>query len=93
MVVYGFAKNYTYDGDGTLKVQVRIPEIHGPFVQQSGKGTYTLDKDLPWYTSMLLPTMPTSGDVVLLQSINEGLGSKFVVMGLTGGNYHNGTRI
>ena len=93
MIVYGFAKDYTYDGDGTLKIQVRIPSIHGPYRQQSTKGTYTQDKDLPWITSLLLPSMPAEGDVVTLQTMCDAKSSGFIVIGLTGGNYHNGSRI
>ena len=93
MIVYGFAKDYTYDGDGTLKVQVRIPSIHGPYRQQVTKGTYTRDKDLPWYTSLLLPSFPSEGDVVALETVNDAQSSTLIVIGLTGGNYHNGTRI
>lgn len=93
MIVYGFAKDYTYDGDGTLKVQVRIPQIHGPYRQEMTKGIYVRDKDLPWYTSLLLPSMPAEGDVVALSSSNEAKSSNMIVIGLTGGNYHNGSRI
>lgn len=93
MIVYGFAKDYTYDGDGTLKVKVRVPSIHGPYVQTVTKNTYTRDKDLPWYTAMLMPNMPVEGDVVVLQSVSEGKGNQFIVIGLTGGNYNNGARI
>lgn len=93
MIVFGFAKDYTYDGDGTLKIQVRIPSAHGPYRQESTKGIYVQDKDLPWITSVLLPQMPSEGDVVLLQTEHEGRGSEFYVIGLTGGNYHNGSRI
>lgn len=93
MIVYGFAKDYTYDGDGTLKIKVRIPSAHGPYAQQASKGIYTRDKDLPWFTSMLMPSLPAEGDVVILQSINESKSSEFIVLGLTGGNYHNGARI
>lgn len=93
MIVYGFAKDYTYDGDGTLKVRVRIPSIHGPYVQQMSKGTYTRDKDLPWYTAMLMPNMPVEGDVVVLESVGSGAGQHFIVLGLTGGNYNNGSRL
>ena len=93
MIVYGFAKDYTYDGDGTLKVQVRIPSVHGPYVQQASRGIYTRDKDLPWITSVLLPSLPSEGDVVVLEATDSGIGSDFIVIGLTGGNYNNGTRI
>lgn len=93
MIVFGFAKDYQYDGDGTLKVQVRIPSIHGPYTQTSTKGAYVQDKDLPWYTSMLMPTLPAEGDVIILSSVNESKSSELVGLGLTGGNYHNGTRI
>lgn len=93
MLTFGFAKDYTYDNDGTLKIKVRIPSAHGPYKQQSTKATYTRDQDLPWLTSALLPSMPSEGDVVILQSINESKSSEFMVIGLTGGNYHNGTRI
>ena len=93
LIVFGFAKDYTYDGDGTLKIQVRIPSIHGPYRQQAGKGVYTQDKDLPWVTSLLMSSMPAEGDVVALQSINGSRSSEFIAIGLTGGNYHNGARI
>lgn len=93
MIVYGFAKDYTYDGDGTLKIQVRIPSVHGPYRQESTRGVYVQDKDLPWITSVLLPSMPSEGDVVALATTNPGKSSNFVVIGLTGGNYHNGSRI
>ena len=93
MIAYGFAKDYTYDGDGTLKIQVRIPSAHGPYRQQVTKGIYVQDKDLPWLTSLLLPSMPSEGDVVVLASVNNSKSSDFVVIGLTGGNYHNGSRI
>ena len=93
MIVYGFAKDYMYDGDGTLKVKVRIPSIHGPYVQQITKNIYTRDENLPWYTSLLMPSMPVEGDIVALQNLSDGKGSQFIVIGLTGGNYHNGARI
>lgn len=93
MIVFGFAKDYTYEGDGTLKVKVRVPSIHGPYVQDLTKNTYTRDENLPWYTSVLTPSMPVEGDVVVLENISDGRGSQMIVIGLTGGNYHNGARI
>lgn len=93
MIVYGFAKDYTYDGDGTLKVKVRIPSIHGPYRQQSTKGTYTRDEDLPWITCMLTANLPVEGDVIVLQTVNDGVSGGFIGLGLTGGNYYNGSRI
>lgn len=93
MIVYGFAMSYNYLNDGTLKIQVRIPNIHGPFKQVSSKGTYTRDKDLPWYNSVLLPHLPTAGEVVMMESTNNSNGSDYVCIGLTGGSYYNGTEI
>ena len=93
MIVYGFAKEYAYDGDGTLKVKVRIPSIHGPYRQQAGKGIYTKDSDLPWYTCLLMPTLPAEGDVIALDSVSGSHSSSFIGIGLTGGNYYNGTEI
>lgn len=93
MIVYGFAINYQYAGDGTLKIQTRIPAIHGPFKQVSGRQTYVRDEDLPWITSVLLPHLPTNGDVVALQSTSESNSSDFLCIGLTGGSYFNGTEI
>lgn len=93
MILYGFAKDCQYDNEGTLKVQVRIPQIHGPFRQESSKGAYTRDKDLPWLTCLLTVNIPVDGDVLMLQSVNESQSSEYVCLGLTGGNYYNGTRI
>lgn len=93
MIIYGFAKDYQYDGDGTLKVQVRIPSIHGPYRQVATKGTYTKDEDLPWVTCLLTVHLPVEGDVIMLQSVHENNGSDYVGLGLTGGNYHNGATI
>ena len=93
MIVYGFAKNYTYNSDGTMLIQVRIPSIHGPFRQVSTKNKYTRDADLPWYVSLLTINLPMEGDVVILATTNEGLGSDFIVLGLTGGNYYNGATL
>ena len=93
MIIYGFALDYNYLNDGTLKIKVRIPSIHGPFKQQSSKGIYTRDEDLPWLTSTLLPHLPTAGEVVMLESVNSSNGSDYVCIGLTGGSYYNGTEL
>ena len=94
MIIYGFAKDYQYANDGTFQVQVRIPSIHGPYKQQSGtKQPYVKDSDLPWLTSMLLPHLPNEGDVVMLESVNSSKSSEYVVIGLTGGSYLNGSII
>jgi len=93
MIVYGYAKDYMYTGDGTLLVRVRVPAIHGPYVQTNKQGkyikSYTLDQDLPYYQSVLLPHLPNDGEVVMLSSTNDKK-SDFVVIGLTGGSYYNG---
>lgn len=94
MIVNGYVKSYRYSGDGTLMVQVRIPSIHGPYRQQEYKGNsvrnYVMDSDLPFYPSVLLPHMPNEGEVVALTSTNNR-NSQFIVIGLTGGSYQNGT--
>lgn len=95
MIVYGFVKDYYYANDGTLKVQVRIPSIHGPYVQETpnSKNTYVRDSDLPWVTSVLLPHLPDEGEVVMLQSVNESKSAEYVCIGLTGGSYVTGTSV
>lgn len=96
MIVYGYAKSYKYNKDGALMIQVRIPSIHGPYKQSEYKGqkvrNYTQDGDLPFYNSILLPHTPTDGEVVVLQSLNEH-SYEFIVIGMTGGSYKNGTQI
>ncbi len=96
MIVYGYAKNYKYNNDGALTIQVRIPSIHGPFKQSEYRGksvrNYTLDGDLPYYNSILLPHLPVDGEVVVLQSLNEH-NYEFIVIGMTGGSYKNGTKL
>ena len=93
MIVYGYAKKYYYTGDGTLQVQVRIPNIHGPYSQADYHGkpvrNYTRDADLPFFPSVLLPHLPAEGEVVALCSINESA-NDFMVIGLTGGSYLTG---
>ena len=92
MIVNGYAKTYKYAGDGTLMIQVRIPTIHGPMDMKEYRGNvsrnYVRDEDLPYYPSLLLPHMPTEGEVVALISKNDKT-SEFMVIGLTGGSYYN----
>ena len=94
MIVYGYAKGYKYRGDGTFQVQVRIPSIHGPYKQQNANGqiirNYVYDDDLPWYDSVILPSTPNEGEVVMLMSTNESDDMQWVVIGLTGGSYNAG---
>jgi len=93
MIVYGYVKGYKYTGDGTLKVKVRIPNIHGAYFLSDYQGktvrNYTKDSDLPWYPSLLLPHLPTEGEVVALSSLDNS-GSNWLVLGLTGGSYNAG---
>lgn len=96
MIVYGYAKATKYSGDGTLLVQARIPNIHGPYRITDYKGktvhNYTKDQDLPWYQSLILPYLPGDGDVVAIESL-DGTSSNFIVIGLTGGTYRLGARL
>ena len=80
-----------YSGDGTLMIQVRIPSIHGPMSEREYDGkqvrNYTKEQDLPYYSSVLLPHLPTYGEVVALVPVNES-NAEFMVMGLTGGSWY-----
>ena len=93
MIVYGYAKATKYSGDGTLMVQTRIPNIHGPYRVADYKGktirNYTQDQDLPWYPSLILPHLPGDGDIVAVESL-DGTSSNFLIIGLTGGSYRLG---
>lgn len=92
MIVNGYVKDYMYSGDGTLMIKVRIPTIHGPMSQKEYNGqqvrNYMKDSELPYYPSLLLPHLPTEGEVVALTSTNSS-NSEFLVLGLTGGSYYN----
>ena len=94
-LIYGYAKQYQYLGDGTLTVQVRIPSIHGPYKQSDAKGKtiqqYVLDKDLPFYRALLLTKLPNDGDVVAILYGESQEDS--IVLGITGGSYTNNTII
>lgn len=93
MIVYGYAKKHYYTGDGTLLIQVRIPNIHGPYSQAEYNGkvvrNYTRDVDLPYFPSILLPHLPSEGEVVALCSTDDSA-NDFLVIGLTGGSYLTG---
>ncbi len=90
MIVYGYAKQYKYTSEGTLLVQVRIPSVHGPMYKKDFNGKsvkrYTADSDLPWIQSLLLPHLPSEGDVVALSSV-DNTSNNWLVIGLTGGQY------
>ena len=96
MIVYGYVKDTKYSGDGTLLIQTRIPNIHGPYSVYDYNGkkirNYTKDEDLPWYPSLLLPYMPGDGEVVALTSL-DGTSSSWLVLGLTGGSYNAGVNL
>lgn len=93
MVVYGYAKATRYAGDGTLMIQVRVPNIHGPYSITDAKGkairNYVQDSDLPWYPSLLLPHLPGDGEVVAITSLSDS-SANWLIIGLTGGSYRLG---
>lgn len=93
MIVYGYVKGYKYSGDGTMQIQVRIPNIHGAYLKSDYRGktirNYTPDDELPWYPSLLLPHTPTEGEVVALSSLDDSA-SNWLIIGMTGGSYNNG---
>ena len=51
MIVYGYVKGYKYAGDGTMLIQVRIPNIHGAYKKSDYQGktirNYT-SEHFPW---------------------------------------------
>ena len=93
MITYGYAKDYKYTNDGTLMIRTRIPSIHGPYHQSSYNGksvrNYVRDEDLPYYPSLLLPHLPSDGEVVAVSSLDKS-NSQFIILGLTGGHYNLG---
>jgi len=95
MIVYGYVKGHRYSGDGTLQLQVRVPNEHGPYLKYEYKGqkirNYVEDSDLPWYPSLLLPYTPKEGEVVALTSL-DNTSSSWLVLGLTGGSFSNARR-
>ena len=92
MLVYGYAKDYKYSGDGTLLIRTRIPNVHGAYQLSDYKGkvprNYVKDENLPYYPSLLLPHLPSEGEVVVLSTMNEST-SAFLIIGLNGGSYYN----
>lgn len=96
MMVMGYAKDYYFANDSSLRIRVRIPSIHGPYKQTDANGqtirNYTRDEDLPYYQSVLLPHNPKDGDVVVLCSTNNSeKNPDFIVVGVTGSNYSSET--
>ena len=93
MIVYGYAKSDKYSGDGTMLIQVRIPNVHGAYQKADYRGksikNYTEDSSLPWYPSLLLPHEPAEGEVVALSSLDNSA-SNWLIIGLTGGSYNTG---
>ena len=89
-LVYGYAIEHKYGGDGNLYIKTRVPTVHGPLDQKDYRGKqvrrYVGDADLPWYPSILLPHLPNYGEVVLLLSKDPDV-SGFVVIGVMGGSY------
>ena len=98
MIVCGFAKDYKYADDGTLLLKVRIPDIHGAYMQREYKGkpvrNYVSDDDLPYYRCLELPRNPNEGDVVIVASADNSTNpSNMFVLGLTGGSYSRGATV
>lgn len=98
MMTFGYAKDYTYRGDSTLTIRVRIPSIHGPYNQKDANGkvlhNYVRDEDLPYYQSIILSQMPKDGDVVVLANTNNSeKNPDFIVIGVTGSSYTSGADI
>lgn len=93
MIVYGYVKSTKYSGDGTLMIQTRVPNVHGPYRMSEYNGktarNYVKDEDLPWYPSVLLPYLPGDGDVVAISSL-DNTSSSWLIIGLTGGSYRKG---
>ena len=93
MIVYGYAKNVRYTGDGTMQIQLRIPNVHGAYQMSDYKGkrarNYVADQDLPWYPALVMPQTPGDGDVVALSSLDT-TSSNWLVIGITGGSYNAG---
>ena len=91
-LMYGYAIDYKYGGDGNLYIRTRIPSVHGPLNQSEYKGKqvrrYVVDGDLPYYPSILLPHLPNYGEVVALMSKDPDV-SGFLVIGIMGGSYIN----
>lgn len=96
MIVYGYAKQYSYSADHSSQVQVRIPSIHGPYRREDAKGktirNYVEDADLPWYKSLLLDHSPVDGEVVaLINTSGSNNNTDFLVIGFTGASYSSET--
>lgn len=92
MIVYGYAIDYKYTNDNILQIKVRVPSIHGPLNQKDARGNtiknYVREDDLPYYDSVLLPQIPSYGEIVALSSISDSnTNVDFLVIGLMGSTY------
>lgn len=85
MITYGYVKEVNTREDGTLWIKTRIPSIHGANSQKEYGGkpirNYTADDDLPWFQSVILPTVPSVGSIVALSSLNDS-NSELIIIGL-----------
>ena len=85
MLTYGIVKDYENRTDSTIWIRVRIPSIHGAddIKLYDGRSihNYVQDKDLPWYQSVYLPKVPSKGDIVALEALNQS-NNEFIVIGV-----------
>ena len=58
MIVYGYVKGVKFSGDGTMQIQVRIPNIHGAFEKANYGG-----KTIRNYTEDMEETMAVSRQI------------------------------
>ena len=90
MIVFGYAIDSKYEASGEFRVKVRIPAVHGPMDQLEYRGkrvtNYTPDSDLPFYASLILPHLPSRGEVVAVATTGDAP-STWLVLGYTGAQY------
>lgn len=90
MIVYGYVIDSKYEASGEFKIRVRIPSIHGPVTQKEYRGqrvrNYVFDDDIPYCSSLLLPHVPSWGEVVAVATTGDS-SSNWLVLGYTGASY------